>query len=140
MDFTGLFTFDINWQWLKDNASTIILGTCVFIQWIALQAFAVHYYFFRQSLKRPRPDHLRFATIEKVISFQSEHIDKIYGKLAHFDREIDLLHVNGTGLVGKSSSVKEASSGTSLEASYATLGELNLKKRIQEMQGPTTPQ
>jgi len=51
---------------------------------------------------------------------------RIFAKLAHLNREIDQLHTRGS----KSTQV---SRGESVETAHASMGELNLRKRIQEL-------
>ena len=123
--------FLMNSEWWQQNGLTVFLVALSLVQWIALQALAIHYHFFRKNLKRPKPDAIRMDMMEKTIALQSEQIEKIFSKLAHFNREIDQLHVKQS-----STSRKGMDSNTgSIESSMATLGEIALKQRIQELKG-----
>jgi len=118
------FLFNIDW-W-KSNIVTVALSAGLFIQWIAFQALVVHYSMFRKNLKQPRPDGIRLNMVEQSFKIHSEQMDRIFAKLAHLNREIDQLHTRGS----KSTQV---SRGESVETAHASMGELNLRKRIQEL-------
>lgn len=119
-------------EWLKANAWLITLTTLVFIQWVVIQGLLLHYYYFRKNLKQPRPDGIRLNLAERSIALQSEQLEKIFAKLAALNREIDILADRSARLATKQGSVQVT--GPSLEASVATMGELNLRKRLQEIQ------
>ncbi len=124
-------------QWFIANAPMLVLGAFVLIQWIAFQVLLVHYHMFRQSLKKPTPDGIRFNTIEKVLSFQASQIDRIYGKLSDLNKEIN------TVATTKVATKTQASTQIASDSSFITLGELNLKKRLKELKAtgnefPTT--
>lgn len=131
MDFVNAMISDSAREWWQAHGVTVFMATLLIIQWIALQALLIHYHFFRKNLKQPKPDGVRIALLERTVALQTDQLDKIFGKLAHFNREIDSLHVHGKQATR---TAKEPSGVTSIEASVATLGEIALKKRIQEIQ------
>lgn len=114
---------------IKANLPMIVLGIFVFVQWVALQGLLIHYHLFRKSLKRPRPDGIRFGVIERALSFHGEQFDRVYDRLAELKKEIqDLAREAAEQSSVRSNAANE--SRTSLEASYVSLGEMNLKKRL----------
>ncbi|MDB5038166.1 MAG: hypothetical protein JWQ35_1694 [Bacteriovoracaceae bacterium] len=116
-----------NRQWFIDNFAIIVLGVAVFIQWIAIQVIAIHYHFFRQSLKKPTPDGIRFQTIEKVLSFQAGHLDRVFGKLAEMNKDI-------TQVAERKQVERIKSHATQApDSSFISMGEMNLKKRLNEL-------
>lgn len=116
--------FGLDRAWFSAHGTTLVLFALVIIQWIAFQALLIHYHLFRQSLKKPTPDGIRFATIEKVLSFQATQIDRIYGKLSELNKEIQ------TQPTAKPAPRPAAIAS---DSSFVTRGELNLKKRLQEL-------
>lgn len=125
--------FMTNIGWWKENGITVALAAGIFIQWIALQALMIHYHLFRKNLKRPRPDGIRLSMAEKTLALQSEQMERIFGKLAHLNREIDQLHERGSSATRAKTTSSQISTNTSVETAFASMGELNMKKRIQEM-------
>lgn len=115
-------------QWWSAHGVTVLLMIFVFAQWIGLQAFAIHYHFFRKSLNRPKPDQVRFSLIEKTMSLQQEQLDRIYSKMAELNKDL-----NETAARVKTPVQRVKEPTVSLESTYASIGELNLKKRIQEI-------
>lgn len=118
-----------NNEWIYMNAPMLALGTLVFIQWVALQAFFVHYTLFRESLKRPRPDQTRIIALEKTIAFQAEQLELVFSKLAEHHREMSKMNL-------REPSPRERNA-LSLESTFVSMGEMSLKKRIQEMKSET---
>lgn len=123
----------IDQQWFMDHAGIIFLSAAVTIEWIALQALLIHYHFFRESLKRPTPDGIRFSTIEKVLSFQASQIDRVFGKIGDMSKEISVL---GERKFGDRAPNLVAMPG---ESSVLSLGEVNLKKRLAELRANALP-
>jgi hypothetical protein len=122
------FIQSLDKQWFLDHAAILILSVAVFVEWVALQMLLIHYHFFRQSLKKPTPDGIRFSTIEKVLSFQASQIDRVFGKLSEMNKEI-------SG-VSERRSADRMMAGASIspnDSSMMTMGELSLKKRLQEL-------
>jgi hypothetical protein len=115
-------------QWWSAHGVTVLLMIFVFAQWIGLQAFAIHYHFFRKSLNRPKPDQVRFSLIEKTMALQQEQLDRIYSKMAELNKDL-----NETAARVKTPVQRVKEPTVSLESTYASIGELNLKKRIQEI-------
>ena len=115
-------------MWWGTHGMTVILAVVVFLQWVGLQAFAIHYHFFRKSLKRPKPDQIRFSLIEKTMALQQEQLDRIYTKMAELNKELNETAARVRTPIQR---VKEPT--LSLDSTYASLGEMNLKKRIQEI-------
>ena len=127
--FQNIFTIsEASREWLSSNGVTVILGVMVITQWVGLQALAIHYYFFAKSLKRPKPDQIRFSIIEKTMALQQEQLDRIYTKMAELNKEI-----NETSARVKTPIQKVKETAVSLDSTYASMGEMNLKKRIQEI-------
>ena len=120
-------------RWWQQNGMTVFFICVALVNWIALQALMIHYHFFRKNLQKPRPDSIRMALMEKTIALQTEQLEKIFGKLAFFNREIDSLHIRQSKS-GATRAERESLGATSIESSVATLGELALKKRIQEIE------
>ncbi len=115
-------------QWWSTHGVTVLLAIFVFVQWIGLQAFAIHYHFFRKSLHRPKPDQIRFSLIEKTMALQQEQLDRIYSKMAELSKDL-----NETAARVKTPVQRVKEPTISLDSTYASIGELNLKKRIQEI-------
>lgn len=119
-------------SFLSSNLEVVILSSLIFIQWMALQAFAIHYYFFRRSVRRKRPEGLRIATLEKLVSFQSEQIERLYGQLADQKKELRDFMRERVSLVEEKKSAGQAPTH-SMDSGYVSLGELNLKKKLEAM-------
>ncbi len=119
--------------WILANGWTMTLGAMVFIQWIGLQVLAVHYYNFKKSLRRPKPDQIRFNMIEKAVAFQHEQIESIFTKLSEFRKEVATVGTMGDKMMAANATRKSQNEGPSLESTYVSLGELNLKKRLSAM-------
>jgi hypothetical protein len=117
----------INQQWIVDHAGMIILTTAVVIEWIAIQAILIHYHFFRESLKRPTPDGIRFSTIEKVMSLHASQMDRAFGKMSELSKEISSLAER------RPERMIAAPSTAASEPTVLSLGEMNLKKRLAEL-------
>lgn len=115
----------IDKQWIAEHGPMIVLAGAVFVQWIALQALLIHYHLFRKSLKQPRPDGVRMDLIEKTVSIHNENMDMLFKKLAEVRREISLAQAQPV----RTAKVESPS----IETSFVTLGEMNLKRRLQEM-------
>jgi hypothetical protein len=115
-------------EWAFNHAWVLSISTLVLIQFFAIQAFLVHYHLFRKSLQKPKPDSLRFAQIEKSIAFQSEQIEKLFDKIAETRKEIlDLTPMT------KARGAPEPKTH-SFESSFLSLGEINLKRRLESFQ------
>ncbi len=124
-----------------DQFSLIIgIGILSVLQWFGLQALVVHYHIYRQNQKKPRPDGIRLNLVERTVAMQTEQTDRIFEKLAALNREIDQLHVQLGRISQRAPTTKEASRGESLETAFVSLGEIALKKRLQEMQDTTKAQ
>lgn len=124
------------------DQSHLILGIGIFslVQWFALQGLIVHYYIYRQNQKKPRPDGIRMNLIEKTVALQTEQTERIFEKLATLNREIDQLHVQLGRISQRSPSAKDGGRAESLETAFVSLGEIALKKRLQEMQDTSKAQ
>ncbi|PIR21645.1 MAG: hypothetical protein COV44_12010 [Deltaproteobacteria bacterium CG11_big_fil_rev_8_21_14_0_20_45_16] len=122
------------WNGILQNWVIVLLSFFVIAQWIAFQTLVVHYYLFRKSLRKPRPDGLRFSSIEKTLSFQGEQIEKTYEKLAELRGELskwaseDLKRSPNQYL---NSNVSKHTNNSSVESSLVSMGELNLKRKIE---------
>jgi hypothetical protein len=117
----------MNKQWIATNGPTLILGVMVLIQWIALQALLIHYHLFRKNLKQPRPDGIRLQLLEQTVSLQNEQLDRIYTKLSDMRKELNFAVTRAPAQSTRAMEVQ------SLEKTYTSLGEMNLKRRIQEL-------
>lgn len=111
-------------NWAMSNVFLVSISVVVALQFFAIQAFFIHYHLFRKNLKRPKPDALRFAQIEKSIAFQGEQIEKLFEKLADTRKEIFEM----TPIAEPKSPVEPTVQ--SFESSFLSLGEINLKKRL----------
>ena len=120
-------------QFVAANGTNILFGLMIFIQWVALQALLIHYHLFRKNLKQPRPDGIRLQLLEKTVAVQNEQLDRIYAKLAEMRKD---LNYAVTREPAAPSRIVEA---PSLEKTFASVGEMNLKKRIQELKASGMP-
>ena len=111
-------------EWAMSNIFLLSISVVVALQFFAIQAFFIHYHLFRKGLKRPKPDALRFAQIEKSIAFQGEQIEKIFEKLADTRKEI----LEMTPIEKPQAPAEPRIQ--SFESSFLSLGEINLKKRL----------
>lgn len=127
MDFNMTANLQSILSWAQANMAILIIGLFVFIQYVAFQALLIHYTLFRRSLKRPRPDGLRFQQIEKTLAFHAEQMDRIFEKIAETRKDLVAL----TKVEPMSSSQRANLSPVSVEASFLSLGELNLKKKLE---------
>jgi len=122
----------LNREWWLTYGPTLFLAVLVLVQWIVLQGLLFNYYYFRKGLKKPRPDGLRFAMIERALTLQMEQIERVFEKLAEFRKEISNISYK------KESNASKESTLTSIEASLVSMGEMNLKKRIQEIKNSSS--
>lgn len=114
-------------QWIVQHGPMILLTTLVVIQWIAFQVLLVHYHHFRKSMKKPRPEGLRIGLLEKTVKIQTENMDAIFRKLAELSKDIAIASAQSTR------PTRSENAAQSLEGSLMTMGEMNLKKRLQQM-------
>jgi len=114
-------------DWIVQHPAICIVATLLVIQWIAFQALLFHYHSFRKNLKRPRPDGLRLAVLEKTITFQNEQIDRLFAKLSELSREMTQAERR------REATQPLAVVSPSLESNFPSMGELALRKRIQEL-------
>ena len=119
----------MNREWIIANGPTLILGLMVLIQWIALQALLIHYHLFRKNLKQPRPDGIRLQLLERTVSVQNEQLDRIYAKLAEMRKEVNLAVTREPA----PATTRRPIEVNSFEKTFASIGEVALKKRIQEL-------
>lgn len=128
MDFLSTANTQDIQQWIAQNWAMTALMAAVCVQWVALQALAIHYYLFRKNLKRPRPDRIRLATLERAVKFQEEQFERVFQKMAALREEVANVER------ASSRSASNADSAQSIENSFVTLGEMELQKRIRELQ------
>jgi hypothetical protein len=109
--------------WVMANPVLAMLSALAVIQWIALQALLLHYHFFRQNFKRPKPSSQRFMVIEKTMEFQMSQIDKLFEKIAEMKKDLNQRTMREEPMV----------TPESLESRFMTLGEMKLKQRLSEI-------
>jgi len=122
------------WTGISQNWVIVLLSIFVFAQWMAFQTLVVHYYLFRKSLKKSRPDGLRFSSIERTLSFQGEQIERTYEKLAELRGELSKWASEDLKRSPNHYSKTNGSQHTnnsSVESSLVSMGELNLKRKIE---------
>lgn len=139
MDWNQIIT--ASQGWVTSNIGFIVLGALILIQWIAFQYFVVHYLYFKRSLKQPKPSESRFQQMEQRLQFQDEQIAMVYEKIAELREEQkrwaseDLKR--GKSVVPDARTVNSQQSSPSIESSYVSLGEINLKRRINAIKAST---
>jgi len=120
--------------WASANWAFLILAGLIFFQWVAFQALLIHYQLFRKSMKKPRTDGIRFSNIEKTLSFQAEQIELIFEKLASIKSEMaDWARQEIKKGKPTKPATEEWKASPSVEASFVSLGEINLKRRLEAM-------
>ncbi len=109
--------------WASAHALWLGLAIFVFIQWLAFQGLLVHYHFFRESLRRPRPDLQRISTLEKTLEFQMSQMDTMFQKMAELKKELN----------DRARREDPILTPESLESRFMSLGEMKLKQRLSEI-------
>ena len=118
-------------DWFLNNFGLIMLWGLVLIQWVAFQALLIHYQMFRKSLKRPKTDGIRFSMIERNLAFYGEQIETLYEKVAETRKDMSAWAKEDIKRQGVGVRQSRGTEGfTSVESTYASLGELNLKRRL----------
>lgn len=118
--------------WTIENIDIVLLSLFVLAQWIALQALAIHYYYFRKNLKQPRPDAQRLQKLEQLMDFSSGQFDLVFHKLGELRKEMSKWAATDVrnGTQTKMNASMSDQNSVSLESSMLSMGEINLKKRI----------
>ncbi len=84
-----------------------------------------------KNLKKPRPDGIRFDLIEKTLEVHTENSNALFRKLAELRKEIAMV-------ANAQPTRPQRSEHSSIETSVMSLGEMNFKKRLQEMSAAAT--
>lgn len=111
--------------WDLTTWTLISLGVLVIFQWMAFQALVVHYVMFRKKILARKPDRVRIALLERTLSFQQEQVDRIFDKLSSLRTDLSK--------PGRSERYDNSNSD-GVENSFVTLGEVHLKRRMQELE------
>jgi hypothetical protein len=135
----AMLMLENGFEWIQANVGFVILGTLVVVQWVAFQALLVHYHLYRKSQKKPRNDGIRFSMIERNLKFHAEQIEMIFEKLAELKKEMGDWAIQDLQRGGQRESKPAQATGglsSSVESSFVSLGEINLKRRIAALRTP----
>ncbi|TVQ76241.1 MAG: hypothetical protein EA369_10330 [Bradymonadales bacterium] len=125
-----LLTFATTWQpWLAEHAILLLMGAAIVIQWIGFQALLIHYHLFRTRVKKKKPDTNRVHQLEALVDFQNTRIEQIFEKYAALKKEMNGLEKESI----RRESFTPVQSTESVEASFMSMGEINLKKRLESL-------
>lgn len=114
-------------DFISAHGLNIFFGVMILLQWVVLQGLIVHYLMFRRNLKKPRPDGIRFANIEKVQAFHAQQLEMAFAKMGELKKEIV------RSLPSQDERPEPRGMNLPDTASYVSLGEIELKKRLREL-------
>lgn len=127
----------INWNgmietalpWISQNAFFVILGTAFLLQWVAFQAFVIHFQMFKTKVTRPRQDLKKIRQLERLIEFQSQQMEQVFEKYAALKKEINQVARESM----QRSQWQAPQRSESIESNFLSMGEINLKKRLESL-------
>lgn len=106
----------------------VVVGL-VLVQWFSIQYLFLQNHFIRERLSRPHPDLKKISVYDERLQQLEGQISVLFEKQAEHQKELrDLERESLRSNKSQASAAQERTS--SLESSFVSLGEINLKKRM----------
>lgn len=109
---------------------SLALGLAFLFQWVAIQYLFIQNHFLKIEMKKPHPDLGRIRRYETQLSNLEGQLPLIFEKLAEHNQEIREMSLESK-TAPQGTSARQENSSPSMESSYASMGEINLKKRLE---------
>lgn len=111
----------------------------VLLQWVAIQWLFIQLHMAKEEVQKPHPDLVKIRAYESRLKLLEDQTDLIFEKLAEQKKEIQDIERESLQLFPSVGAAPQRESA-SIESSFVSMGEINLKKRLDALKSslPTT--